>query len=69
MAKCSGKYKIAEYPENKTRWERMLEKYAMARYEANMRSEFGELYDYQIAAKQILSRDHVLCLMEPFVIK
>lgn len=69
MAKCTGKYKIAEYPENKTRWERMLEKYAMARYEANMRSEFGELYDYQKAAKQILSRDHVLCLMEPFVIK
>ena len=69
MAKCTGNYKTKDYPEYKSRWERMLEKYAMARYEAAMRSEFGELYDYHKAAKQILCRDRVLCLMEPFVIK
>ncbi len=69
MAKCTGNYKTKSYPALKSRWERMLEKYAMARYEAAMRSEFGELYDYHKAAKQILCRDRVLCLMEPFVIK
>ena len=69
MAKCTGNYKTKYYPEYKSRWERMLEKYAMARYEAAMRSEFGELYDYHKAAKQILCRERVLCLMEPFVIK
>ena len=65
LAKCEGDYSIATYPEVKTRWQRMIEKYAMARYEAQMRSEFGELCDYQKVLKRVLGRDKVLCLMEP----
>ncbi|MGN0214579.1 MAG: signal peptide peptidase SppA [Muribaculaceae bacterium] len=69
LAECTGNYKVEEYPEMKTRWERMLEKYAMARYEAKMRSEFGDIVDYHKIAKQVLGRDHVLCIMEPMDIR
>ncbi|MGM9804620.1 MAG: signal peptide peptidase SppA [Muribaculaceae bacterium] len=61
--------RLEYYPEVKTRWQRMLEQYATARFEARMRSDFGELYDCQKVAKQILNRDHVLCIMEPVEIR
>lgn len=65
LSHCKGKYKVATYPEIKNRWERMLEQYVTAKYETELRNEFGELYDYQKVLKRILGRERILCLMEP----
>ena len=62
-------YYVAEYPEVKDRWQRMMERYMNDQAEAKMRSELGVLYEYHKVLKQVLGRQHVLCLMEPLEIK
>ncbi|MGN0228999.1 MAG: signal peptide peptidase SppA [Muribaculaceae bacterium] len=62
-------YYVAEYPEVKDRWQRMMERYMNDRAEAKMRSELGVLYEYHKVLKQVLGRQHMLCLMEPLEIK
>lgn len=65
LSKCKGNYKVATYPDVKTRWERMIEQYMTAKCETELRNEFGELYDYQKMLKRVLGRERILCLMEP----
>ena len=62
-------YYVAEYPEVKNRWQRMMERYMNEQAEAKMRSELGVLYEYHKVLKQVLGRQHVLCLMEPLKIE
>ena len=47
----------------------MMERYMNEQAEAKMRSELGVLYEYHKVLKQVLGRQHVLCLMEPLKIE
>ncbi len=69
LSEIGEEYTVNEYPALKSQWERMLEKYMENAAQVKMREELGVLYDYQQVLKKLLSRDKVLCLMEPFEIK
>ncbi|MBQ0068155.1 MAG: signal peptide peptidase SppA [Bacteroidales bacterium] len=64
-----GEYETQYYPQAKSNWEKMLEDYMVSRYEARLQGEMGMLYEYHKYITRLLSRDHVLCIMEKPVIK
>lgn len=67
-ANLADDYCTDAYPAPKTKWEKMLKKYATISAQKRMKGELGFLYDYYIAAEKVLGRNHVLCLMEPVAI-
>ena len=67
-ANLADDYCTDAYPTTKTKWEKMLKKYATISAQKRMKGELGFLYDYYIAAEKVLGRNHVLCLMEPVAI-
>ncbi len=50
-------------------WRRMLSHYANAQASSHMQEQMGMFYTYYEQLQGILSRQHVLCLMEPVEIK
>ena len=67
-AKLGDDYSTQNYPEIKDKFEAMLEKYTKTRYEARMREEMGQFYEWHQQLMRILGRDRVLCLMPDEVI-
>lgn len=64
-----GYYKVQEYPDVDMDWRRMLSHYANAQASSHMQEQMGMFYTYYEQLQGILSRQHVLCLMEPVEIK
>lgn len=62
-------YKTQNYPAPSNRFEDILDEYMTQQYEARLKGEMGFLYEYHKHLQNILSRDHVLCIMETSVIK
>lgn len=64
-----GDYATQNYPTVKSNWERLLDDYMTARYEAQLKGEMGMLYEYHKYITRLLGRDRVLCIMEKPIIK
>lgn len=60
-----GDYKVGTYPDAKNRWLKMLDKYTDARADKQLQERFGIIYDTYRQAEAMLSRKHVLCMMQP----
>ena len=58
-------YKVGTYPDAKNRWLKLLDKYADARADKQLQERFGIIYDTYRQAEAMLSRKHVLCMMQP----
>lgn len=58
-------YKVGTYPDAKNRWLKLLDKYADARADKQLQERFGIIYDAYRQAEAMLSRKHVLCMMQP----
>lgn len=60
-----GDYKVGTYPDAKNRWLKLLDKYTDARADKQLQERFGIIYDTYRQAEAMLSRKHVLCMMQP----
>lgn len=60
-----GDYKVGTYPDAKNRWLKLLDKYTDARADKQLQERFGIIYDAYRQAEAMLSRKHVLCMMQP----
>lgn len=58
-------YKVNTYPSTKNKWLKMLDKYTSAKADEQLQQRFGIIYEGYRQAEAILSRKHVLCLMQP----
>ena len=61
---CADDYSVVKYPEYKSRWMRMLEKFENTSEESAMREKLGVFYDFYTKINKALNRDHILCIME-----
>ena len=68
-AKLGDDFKTCNYPEIKDKFEAMLEKYMVNRYESRLQGEMGMFYEWHKQLMRILGRDQVLCLMPEQEIK
>ena len=62
-AKLGDDYSTKNYPEMKDKFQEMLDKYMVNRYEARLKGEMGLLYEWHKQLMRILGRDQILCLM------
>ena len=62
-AKLGDDYSTQNYPEMKDKFQAMLDKYMVTRYESQLKGEMGVLYEWHQQLMRILGRDQVLCLM------
>ena len=62
-AKLGDDYETCNYPTIKDKFEEMLDRYMVNRYEARLQGEMGMLYEWHKQLQRILGRDQVLCLM------
>ena len=62
-------YKTQNYPEVKDKFQTLLEKYMVAKYESRLQGEMGIMYEWHKQLQRILGRDQVLCLMPESEIK
>lgn len=58
-------YNVGTYPDAKNRWLKLLDKYTDARADKQLQERFGIIYDTYRQAEAMLSRKHVLCMMQP----
>ena len=65
----TGYYKVQSYPGNEMSFGKLLKAYSNAKAEEAVKKEMGIFYTYYEQLQAILGRQHVLCLMEPVVIK
>ena len=56
-------YKTQNYPEVKDKFQTLLEKYMVVKYESRLQGEMGIMYEWHKQLQRILGRDQVLCLM------
>lgn len=69
QAKLGEEYKVNYYPSSKSKFEKLMSKYVGEMKQSYLRSELGELYEFHVAAKRLLNRDQILCIMEPVTIR
>ena len=62
-------YVTQNYPAPVNGLEEMLNSYMVEHYEAGLKHDMGMVYEYHQYIMRLLSRDHVLCIMEKPVIK
>ena len=64
-----AEYSIVTYPKQKTMLERYMSTYMGMKVSDVIANKAGEVYKYHKELHNILSRDHLQCLMEPVEIK
>ena len=68
-ANLGDDYELTVKPNPEDKWLKYVSQFAESRAEAALKDDLGVLYQYHKEIKRIMSRDRMLCIMEPTVIQ